>query len=79
MSEQQRIDGYKALPDEEVALVNKVKAGEKSMAALWHEIRSFAPSDPRQLAIAQRHFEDGCTALVKAITRPESPFAVDAA
>lgn len=79
MSEQQRVDGYRDLTDQEVELVNKVKTAEKTLAGLWHEIRAFEPADPRQLAIAQRHFEDGCSALVKAITRPPSPFAAHSA
>lgn len=75
-NQHQKITGYRDLDLGTINLVNLVKDNETVTALLWKRIRGageFEP-DPRWLAIARTHFEEGHSALVRALTKPVSPF-----
>lgn len=67
--------GYRQLDAAELHLVNEVKAVESEVVAeLYATVRAFG-GDPRQVALAKTHLQDGFSALVRAITRPADPYA----
>jgi hypothetical protein len=66
-----QIAGHRQLDVEEIARVNCVKSTGEHLKALL-EMVSRNGGDPRNIAIARTHFEDGCMRLVRAITKPET-------
>jgi hypothetical protein len=68
------ITGYREMSEQDVALINKVKAAEQGLADLWQQIRRTYEVDGRQLAMARTDFENGFYHLVRSIAKPESPF-----
>jgi len=73
------IQGYRDLSNKEVQTVNEIKDLEREISDLWKNIRdnSVIEADNRWLAIARTHFEEGMSALVRSVTKPESPFNDD--
>lgn len=69
-----KITGYRDLTQSEIDTVNAVKAVEQDFARLWHDLGQLPDIDRRWLAVARTHIEEGCTAAVRAVARPDSPF-----
>ncbi len=71
----QPILGYRELTDEEVSEMNGVKEMEQQVADLWKRIGNEVPNvNHRWCAVARTHFQEGFTALCRAIARPDDPF-----
>lgn len=68
------ISGYRDLSAGEINEINEIKNAEKAVAGIWHIIRQDLAADPRWIHIAKTHFEEGFSALVRAVAKPESPF-----
>jgi hypothetical protein len=68
------IKGYRDLSQEEVNLVNFIKDAEVQVGKLWQLVAKNPDVDRRWLAIAKTHFQEGFTALVRAVTRPIDVF-----
>ena len=68
------IKGYRDLSQKEVDLVNFIKDAEVQAGQLWQLVAKTPDVDRRWLAIAKTHFQEGFTALVRAITKPEDVF-----
>lgn len=68
----------KDLTQEEIDVVNEIKDKQREVAILWKELVTDleVDCDMRQMNIAKTHLEEGFTAFVKAITKPEDPFAL---
>lgn len=76
------IKGYRTLPQEDVDLINRVKAHANETYLLWEEVRlhvtrskhvpgSIPDSEPaRWAAIARTDLQRGYMALVRAIAQP---------
>lgn len=76
------IRGYRSLSDEEVALINEIKAHAEATAALWEKVRAavtrtermpgtIPDTEPaRWAAIARTELQQGYMALVRAIANP---------
>lgn len=74
-NQHKQISGYRDLTQDEIDLINGVKMAEVSMGSLWREISLNTDGvDRRWLAVAKTHFEEGFSALVRSIARPESRF-----
>ncbi|HEV7651340.1 MAG TPA: hypothetical protein VGP26_24585 [Actinophytocola sp.] len=71
----QGIRGYQNLPGDKVDVINGVKLAEEDLAAVWGRVERLAYTDPRWLAIARTHFQEGFSALVRSIAQPADPFA----
>lgn len=72
---EQPITGYRELTTEEVNEINGIKEVERLVAKLWRDTADGLPSvDRRWTAVARTHFQEGFTALVRAIARPHDPF-----
>lgn len=70
----QGVRGYRDLADAEIATVNDIKAFEEQLAALWGMVERDSRTDPRWLAVARTHFQEGFSALVRSIAQPDDPF-----
>lgn len=69
------VAGYRTLSDEEIETVNATKAVEDSLADWWREVGDTVPNiDRRWMAVARTHFQEGFSAMVRAVTRPRDPF-----
>jgi hypothetical protein len=69
------IKGYRDLSEQDVELVNLIKEAEVQVGKLWRMVADQKSTvDPRWLAIAKTHFQEGFTALVRAVTKPEDVF-----
>ena len=77
------IIGYRPLSDEEVALVNKIKAAGEPLKDLIGEVitkqaeitKEYGTPDAeayRWAAIARTHLQEGLMALTRAVTKPET-------
>lgn len=64
------IQGYRELTEEEVKLVNYVKGQGDAMGALIQTLRDNPDCDQRWVSIAQTHFQEGCMAAVRSVTKP---------
>jgi hypothetical protein len=68
------IKGYRDLSQEEVDLVNSIKDAEVQAGQLWQLVVKNPDVDRRWLAIAKTHFQEGFSALVRAVTKPKDVF-----
>lgn len=67
------IKGYRDLTEQDVELVNLIKDAEIEVGKLWNIVGK-KKTDPRWMSIAKTHFQEGFTALVRAVTKPEDVF-----
>lgn len=77
------IKGYRTLPQEDVDLINRVKAHANETCLLWEEVRlhvtrskhiegTIPDSEPaRWAAIARTELQQGYMALVRAVAQPK--------
>lgn len=65
-----RIKGYRELSETDVDTMNQIKDLEILVGQLWRKI----DGDPRWRAIAKTHFQEGFTAFVRSVARPEDVF-----
>jgi hypothetical protein len=70
------VAGYRELSGHEIDAVNFVKSAEKQIAETWRALgrHSALELDRRWMAVARTHFQEGFSAVVRAITRPADPF-----
>jgi hypothetical protein len=73
-NQHKQIKGYRDLSQAEIDLINAVKLREETTGALWREIMALPDVDKRWASIARTHFEEGFSALVRSIARPEERF-----
>lgn len=82
-NQHRQISGYRDLGEDDIALMNEVKAAEATIGDLWRRVGMMSPGDtrpaavacdPRWHAIARTHLEEGFSALVRSIARPEARF-----
>lgn len=68
------ITGYRELSSHEVSVINAIKSAEIDLALVYAHVTADVETDPRWLAIARTHFEEGFSALTRAVARPEGRF-----
>ena len=70
------IAGYRKLTDDEIDLMNAIKAHETETARLWARVMDRAKSSEaaRQCAIARTDMEGAFMRLCRAVAQPESPW-----
>lgn len=84
-NQHKKISGYRDLTEDEIALMNEIKAHERDVAAL--HVRVFEVARKRQLggmgqyddgarqaAIAKTELEHGFMRLVRAVANPATPW-----
>jgi len=65
-----QISGYRSLSKEEIESINNVKDAGNAVGALVNSLRKKGV-DPRWLAIAETHLQQGFMALTRSIAKPE--------
>jgi hypothetical protein len=82
-NQHRQISGYRDLSQDDIDLMNEVKDAETKIGELWRRVGMMAlgdrgpalvACDPRWHSIARTHFEEGFSALVRSIARPEPRF-----
>jgi hypothetical protein len=64
------IKGYRDLTEEEIGLMNKIKANGTVLEDLVKELRSMATLDQRWVSIGATDLQTGLMALTRAVARP---------
>lgn len=73
MSQQpERIRGYRHLTNEEIALVNEVKAKAEEVGELMRRLQALPEIDKRWLAIGTTDLQKGFMGVVRAIAQPST-------
>lgn len=73
-NQHQQISGYRDLAQEDINAINAVKEAETTIGGLWRWIKEIPDVDQRQIERARDHLEDGFSALVRSIAKPEARF-----
>jgi hypothetical protein len=68
------IKGYRQLSPEDIAIINEIKDYEIEMGMFWQRLTTRNTPNLRWAAIAKTHFEEGFSALVRSIAKPEERF-----
>lgn len=71
----QGVRGYRDLTDAEIGEVNENKLMEEQVADRWAAVMGLDRIDKRWMAIARTHFQEGWSAMTRAVTRPDDPYA----
>lgn len=71
-NQHRKITGYRELSQDEINLMNEIKAQGERLRALLHGLRSTPDVDQRCVSIAYTHLETGIMYAVRAVARPES-------
>jgi hypothetical protein len=69
-NQHQQIKGYRDLSQEEIDLMNEVKAEGERIGELLARIRAIPNVDQRWLSIGQTDLQKGVMSVVRAIARP---------
>lgn len=67
-----KITGYRDLSEQEIALMNEIKAKGAELEQLVTALRSIAGVDQRWVAIGATDLQTGLMALTRAVARPTS-------
>lgn len=70
----QGVRGYRDLTAPEIDTINIIKEHEEILADTWGKVERLSQSDSRWLGVARTHFQEGFSALVRAIAQPDDPF-----
>lgn len=73
-NQHKQISGYRDLSQDEINAINTIKSTEASLGELWRQVTSFEGVDQRWASIARTHFEEGFSALVRSVAKPEPRF-----
>lgn len=73
-NQHKQISGYRDLTQAEIDHMNLVKQAEAAVGETWRHVMDLPDIDKRWASIARTHFEEGFSALVRSIARPEPRF-----
>lgn len=80
-NQHRKIQGYRDLTEDEIALMNAAKAFEADAARLHAQVEATlrkiggpSPQQARDLAMARTAYEDATIRLVRAVAHPQTPW-----
>lgn len=75
-NQHKKISGYRDLSQQEIDAINRIKEAEIKLGELWSELAVDLKDSVnfRWLNIAKTHFEEGFSAFVRAVAKPEERF-----
>jgi hypothetical protein len=73
-NQHKQISGYRDLSQAEIDQINAVKVTEKVVGEVWRNVMALPDVDKRWANVARTHFEEGFSALVRSIAKPEARF-----
>lgn len=68
------IKGYRQLSDDEQNLINFIKDAEIELGGLYRLVKNAEGVDKRWTSIAKTHFQEGFSALVRSVAKPQDAF-----
>lgn len=69
------IPTYRDLTEAEIEAIRVIKLREDELATFYAQVKAANPeADPRDLAMARTHFEDGFIRLVRSVAKPDAPW-----
>ena len=71
-NQHKQIKGYRDLSQEEIDLMNEVKAKGVELGELVDKLMATDGLDKGWIAIGKTHLQQGCMALVRGIAQPET-------
>lgn len=71
-NQHRKIDGYRELSQEEIDLMNEIKAAGKDLGALVATLKQMPDIDQRWVSIGATELQQGLMALTRAVARPTS-------
>lgn len=69
-NQHQKINGYRDLSEQEIAMMNEAKAKAEDVGKLCDALGGMPDIDKRWLAIARTQLQQGFMALVRSIAKP---------
>lgn len=74
-NQHKQISGYRDLTQDEIDNINDIKDLERDLGDLWRRLTQEGEETDRRWAnVARTHFEEGFSALVRSIAKPEPRF-----
>lgn len=73
-NQHRKISGYRELSQSEIDGMNSIKALEADAGELFKQIQAIPGVDPRSLALARTHLQEGFMWFVRAVAKPADPF-----
>ena len=73
-NQHQKISGYRDLNQNEIDGINAIKSAETQLGEVWRNVVAIEDIDRRWSSIAKTHFEEGFSALVRSIAKPDQRF-----
>lgn len=73
-NETPQVMGYNSQSPEAIDLVNRFKAHEATLGALWREAKASGLADPRMLAVAKTDLQKAYMVLNRAVFQPTDFF-----
>jgi hypothetical protein len=74
-NQHKKISGYRDLSQEEIDVINLFKGHEQALGRAWaHTVGDVEGIDLRWAAIAKTHFEEGFSAMIRSIAKPQPRF-----
>lgn len=71
-NQHKKITGYRDLSQEEIDLMNEIKAEGERLGALCDKLNEGNFLDKRWIAIGKTNLQQGIMALVRSVAQPES-------
>lgn len=71
-NQHRKISGYRELSEEEIKLMNDLKALSSEVGSAVDLLRADCTHDQRWVSIGQTHLQQGFMALIRAIAQPET-------
>ena len=69
-NQHRKIEGYRELNEEEIALMNMIKSTGKAMQVIISQLQNTQDIDQRWVNIGQTDLQKGLMALTRAVARP---------
>lgn len=73
-NQHKQISGYRDFSQEEIDTINEIKSHEEVVAGVYKDLMSLPNTDKRWANIGRTHLQEGFSALVRSVARPENPF-----
>lgn len=71
-NQHRKITGYRDLSEDEIALMNEIKAEGERLAALFEKLKATTSLDPRWVAEGRTDLQKGIMCWVRAVAQPTS-------
>lgn len=71
-NQHQKITGYRDLSEDEISMINTIKNQGPLLEEIIRMLNLIDDTDKRWVAIGKTHLQEGLSALVRSVAKPES-------